>query len=132
MTRLPSLRLLIFTFKRRNMPNANARMARRAKEPSAVTVHYDRDGAVARVTIDRPEVANAIDRPTATALADHFRAFEADERLAVAVLTGAGGPVGARADLQARRTDPARAGRGAAGGRGRVGPTRVPAARPCR
>src|SRR5260370_12431622 len=86
MPRAPSLRLLIFTVKRRNMPNANARIARRAKEPSAVTVHYDRDGAVARVTIDRPEVANAIDRPTATALADHFRAFEADERLALAPL----------------------------------------------
>src|SRR5260370_6876028 len=100
MTRLPSLRLLIFTFKRRNMPNANARMARRAKEPSAVTVHYDRDGAVARVTIDRPEVANAIDRPTATALADHFRAFEADERLPLAVLPRPPRPFSPPAALQ--------------------------------
>jgi enoyl-CoA hydratase len=30
-----------------------------------MTIHYDADGLVAIVTIDRPEVANAIDRPTA-------------------------------------------------------------------
>jgi enoyl-CoA hydratase/carnithine racemase len=30
-----------------------------------VTVHYDTDGPVVVVTIDRPEVANAVDRPTA-------------------------------------------------------------------
>jgi 1,4-dihydroxy-2-naphthoyl-CoA synthase len=38
-----------------------------------VSVRYERDGPVAVVTIDRPEVANAIDRPTAQALADAFR-----------------------------------------------------------
>jgi enoyl-CoA hydratase/carnithine racemase len=30
-----------------------------------MAVHYDADGPVATVTIDRPEVANAVDRPTA-------------------------------------------------------------------
>jgi enoyl-CoA hydratase len=95
-----------------------------------VTVHYDRVGSVVRVTIDRREVANAIDRPTAAALADHFRAFEADERLAVAVLTGAGGTFCAGADLKAMRTDPARASRVAADGDGPVGPTRMLLAKP--
>jgi enoyl-CoA hydratase len=55
-----------------------------------MTVHYDADGLVAIVTIDRPEVANAIDRPTAEALADAFRRFDEDDAAAVAVLTGEG------------------------------------------
>ena len=36
-------------------------------------VRYDTDGPVAVITIDRPDVANAIDRPTATESADRFR-----------------------------------------------------------
>jgi enoyl-CoA hydratase len=35
-----------------------------------MAVHYEPDGAIVVVTIDRPEVANAVDRPTADALAD--------------------------------------------------------------
>jgi len=57
-------------------------------------------GPVAVVTIDRPEVRNAVDGPTATALADIFRRFDADDDLAVAVLTGAGGVFCAGADLK--------------------------------
>jgi enoyl-CoA hydratase len=45
-------------------------------------------------------VRNAVDRPTAAALADAFRSFEADETLHVAVLTGAGGTFCAGADLK--------------------------------
>jgi enoyl-CoA hydratase len=52
------------------------------------------------VTIDRPEVRNAVDRPTAQALADAFRAFDADHDLRVAVLTGAGGTFCSGADLK--------------------------------
>ena len=66
-----------------------------------MAVHYDTDGPVAVVTIDRPEVRNAVDGPTAKALADAFRRFEADESLAAAVLTGAGGTFCAGADLKA-------------------------------
>ena len=66
-----------------------------------MTIHYDADGLVATVTIDRPEVANAIDRPTAEALADAFRRFDDDDAAAVAVLTGAGGKFCAGADLKA-------------------------------
>ena len=65
------------------------------------TVRYETDGAIAVVTIDRPERRNAVDRATAAALADAFRRFEADDALAVAVLTGAGGAFCAGADLKA-------------------------------
>jgi len=53
------------------------------------------------VTINRPEVRNAVDGPTARALADAFRGFDADGRMRVAVLTGAGGAFCAGADLKA-------------------------------
>ena len=56
-----------------------------------MSVRYDVDGPIVVITLDRPEVANAIDRPTAEELAAAFRRFEADEALAVAVLTGANG-----------------------------------------
>lgn len=62
-------------------------------------VRTEPDGAVLVVTIDRPAVRNAVDRPTAAALAGAFRAFEADEALSVAVLTGAGGTFCSGADL---------------------------------
>ena len=83
------------------------------------------DGPVAVVTIDRPEVANAVDRPTAEALTDAFRRFDADPSLSVAVLTGAGGTFSAGADLKAMRGDPARTTRVAPDGDGPVGPTRL-------
>ncbi|MEM7608539.1 MAG: crotonase/enoyl-CoA hydratase family protein [Myxococcota bacterium] len=47
-------------------------------------------GAISVVTLNRPERRNAVDRATAEALADAFRAFEADDDAKVAVLTGAG------------------------------------------
>ena len=46
------------------------------------------------IEINRPEARNAVDGPTAAALADAFRAFEADPHAAVAVLSGAGGGYG--------------------------------------
>lgn len=69
-----------------------------------MAVHIERSGAVTIVTIDRPEVRNAIDGPTAAALADAFRSFDADESSSVAVLTGAGGTFCAGADLKAVAT----------------------------
>ena len=83
-----------------------------------MTVRSAAEAGVLRVTIDRPEVANAVDRPTAQALADVFREFEADDGLAVAVLTGAGGTFCAGADLKALR-NPDRANRLAATATGR-------------
>src|SRR5215207_3861457 len=64
---------------------------RRARESAAMTVRVDdRGDGVVVVTIDRPEVRNAVDGPTAAALAEEFRRFDADDELAVAVLTGSG------------------------------------------
>lgn len=53
------------------------------------------------VTINRPEVRNAVDPATADALSAAFEAFDADDSLAVAVLTGQGGFFCAGADLRA-------------------------------
>lgn len=66
-----------------------------------MTVHVERDGAVAIVTIDRPAVRNAVDGPTARELFDAFVAFDDDADALVAVLTGAHGTFCAGADLQA-------------------------------
>lgn len=57
---------------------------------SVDTVRSERRGAIYLVTINRPSVRNAVDGPTAAALAGTFRIFDADPELAVAVLTGAG------------------------------------------
>lgn len=66
-----------------------------------MSVHYETMGRVAVVTIDRPEVRNAVDVSTARALADAFHRFDLDETALVAVLTGAGGYFCAGADLKA-------------------------------
>jgi enoyl-CoA hydratase/carnithine racemase len=81
---------------------------------------------VTLVTIDRPEVANAIDAPTALELADAFRRFDADGSASIAVLTGANGTFCAGADPKAMRSgEPERVTRVAPDGDGRVGPTRM-------
>jgi enoyl-CoA hydratase len=68
-------------------------------------VRYERIGAAAVLTIDRPERRNAVDGPTAELLADGYRRFEADEEARVLVLTGAGGVAFcAGADLKAIET----------------------------
>jgi enoyl-CoA hydratase len=69
--------------------------------PRANTVLVDRSGPVTMITIDRPEVRNAVDGPAAAALAAAFRSFDADPDAAVAVLAGAGGTFCAGADLRA-------------------------------
>ncbi|MEA2646610.1 MAG: enoyl-CoA hydratase [Chloroflexota bacterium] len=59
-----------------------------------------RQGPVLVVTINRPEVRNAVDRATADALVAAFTDFDADPDLSVAVLTGAGPSFCAGADLR--------------------------------
>jgi enoyl-CoA hydratase len=66
-----------------------------------VPVRVERTGPVWTVVLDRPQARNAVDRPTASALADAFRAFAADPDARVAVLWGAGGTFCAGADLKA-------------------------------
>jgi enoyl-CoA hydratase len=68
-------------------------------------VRYERPGAAALITIDRPERRNAVDGPTAEALHDAFRRFVADDDARVLVLTGAGDDAFcAGADLKALDT----------------------------
>lgn len=64
-------------------------------------VEFDTDGAIAIVTINRPEARNAVDGLTARALAETFRRFDADDALHAAVLTGAARTFCAGADLKA-------------------------------
>ena len=66
-----------------------------------MTVHYETDGPIAIVTIDRPEVANAVDGDTADRLVEAFQRFDKDTDLSVAVLTGAKGKFCAGGDLKA-------------------------------
>jgi enoyl-CoA hydratase len=71
----------------------------------SAAVHYERRGAAALVTIDRPHRRNAVDGPTAAALHEAYLRFEADDEARVLVLTGAGGvSFCAGADLKATET----------------------------
>ncbi|MDB5475351.1 MAG: enoyl-CoA hydratase/isomerase [Phenylobacterium sp.] len=65
------------------------------------TVSFERQDRTAIVTIERPERRNAVDGPTARALYEAFKAFDADDGLDVAVLQGRGGAFCAGADLKA-------------------------------
>ena len=96
-----------------------------------MTVHFEIEGPVAVVTIDRPDARNAVDRPTAEALVDAFTRFDADDALAVAVLTGADGTFCAGADLKAM-SEPSgeRINRVSPDGDGPMGPTRMSLAKP--
>ena len=95
-----------------------------------MSVRTELENGVLVVTIDRPEVRNAVDAEVAAGLLDAFRRFDRDPDLAVAVLAGAGGHFCAGADLKAL-----------AGGRGvsipppdeaagPLGPTRLRLAKP--
>jgi enoyl-CoA hydratase/carnithine racemase len=81
-------------------------------------VRLEVDGPVAVVTIDRPEVRNAVDRPTAQAISDAFDEVDARTDVRAAVLTGAGGFFSAGMDLKAfsaTKERPITDGRGAFG-----------------
>jgi enoyl-CoA hydratase len=71
-----------------------------SRSPSQAGVRYAVEGPVAIVTIDRPQVKNCVDGPTAEALAEAFRRFDADASVCAAVLTGAGDTFCAGADLK--------------------------------
>jgi len=87
------------------------------------TVRVENDGPVRIVTIDRPEVRNAVDEPTREALAAAFREFDEDESASVAILTGAHGVFCAGADLKAFAAGKRR--RRTEDGDGPMGPTRM-------
>src|SRR5690242_20456953 len=90
---------------------------------AGVSVHIEKRGPVTTVVLDRAQVKNAVDRATASALADAFRAFDADPEARVGVLAGDHGTFCAGADLKAIA-----AGQGnvvSPEGDGPMGPTRM-------
>lgn len=94
------------------------------------TVETSRTPPLLHVRINRPECRNAVDRPTAEALAAAFRTFDADPELRVALLSGNGGHFCAGADLKAVAGDPARRNRIDPEGDGPMGPTRMQLSKP--
>ncbi|MGA0417423.1 MAG: enoyl-CoA hydratase-related protein, partial [Ilumatobacteraceae bacterium] len=98
--------------------------------PAPATVITETRGPVAIITINRPEVRNAVDGRTADGLREAFEEFESAPDLRVAVLTGAEGTFCAGADLKAISTG--------AGNRieadmslpGPMGPTRMTLSKP--
>ena len=96
-------------------------------EPLILT---SRHNAVLTVTINRPEARNAVDGPTAEALRNAFMDFEADEDLAVAVLTGAGTNFCAGADLKALGTERSNPVEATGTGPGPMGPSRLNLSKP--
>ena len=92
------------------------------------TVRVERSGPVTTVLLNRPEARNAVDGPTAEALAAAFRAFDSDPTARVAVLAGVGPAFCAGADLKAVGTP--RGNRVAPDGDGPMGPTRLVLGKP--
>jgi enoyl-CoA hydratase len=91
-------------------------------------VRVERNGPVTTVILDQPDVRNAVDGPTAQALADAFRAFDADEDARVGVLWGSGGAFCAGANLKAAGS--AEGNRVAPDGDGPMGPSRMLLSKP--
>jgi len=87
-------------------------------------LRYERVGAAAVLTIDRPERRNAIDAAAAELFRQGLRDFEADDEARVLVLTGAGGVAFcAGADLKAMNLDVTHPD-------GPMGPTRLTPSKP--
>jgi enoyl-CoA hydratase len=91
-------------------------------------VRVEQSGPVTTILINRPDQRNAVDGPTAAALADAFRNFDADSSTSAAVLTGMGSAFCAGADLKALGTE--RSNRVNTEGDGPMGPTRMVLSKP--
>lgn len=93
-----------------------------------MTVRIEKNGPVTTVILDRPDVRNAVNRATAEALAEAFRAFDTDEEARVGVLYGDHGHFCAGADLKAvSEGDPNRL---EPDGDGPMGPSRMVLTKP--
>jgi enoyl-CoA hydratase len=93
-----------------------------------MSIRFETDGPVAIVVIDRPEVRNSVDGPTAVELSAAFRRFEASDALSIAILTGSEGAFCAGADLKALGTS--RGNQVSERGDGPMGPTRMLLSKP--
>jgi len=93
-----------------------------------MAIRVEKQGVVTTVILDHPERRNAVDGPSARALAEALRAFDADPDARAAVLWGAGGTFCAGADLKSFGTE--RGLRVEATGDGPMGPTRMLLSKP--
>lgn len=93
-------------------------------------VDITQHGAVLQITLNRPEVRNAVDRPTAQALLAALQTFAANDSLRVAVLHGAGNTFCAGADLAAIAAGGERRNRLAWPGEAPLGPSRLQLSKP--
>lgn len=96
---------------------------------SSSPVLIDRQPPLVTISINRAHCRNAVDGATASALAQAFRQFDADDELSVAILRGAGEHFCAGADLKAVATGNG-GNRIAADGDGPMGPTRMQLSKP--
>lgn len=96
---------------------------------TSAKVRVETQGAITTVILNRPEVRNAVDNETAEAMADAFRAFDADPEQRVAVLWGSGGAFCAGADLKAIASGERRK-RYSLDGDGPMGPSRLALSKP--
>jgi enoyl-CoA hydratase len=94
----------------------------------SAAVRVERDGPVTTVLLSRPGRRNAVDGPTAGALVEAFRSFDADPDALVGVLHGEGGVFCAGADLHAIGTPEGN--RVQVDGDGPMGPTRLRLSKP--
>src|ERR1019366_2136994 len=93
-----------------------------------MTVRVERSGPGPTVILDRPAVRNAVNGPTAAALAEAFADFDADPDASVAALFGAGGPSCAGPALKPLGSRDGNAAE--AGGNGPMGTTRMELSKP--
>ncbi|QSQ19257.1 crotonase/enoyl-CoA hydratase family protein [Pyxidicoccus parkwayensis] len=93
-----------------------------------MSVRVEKNGPITTVVLQRPEVRNAVDGPTAQELAAAFRAFDADPDSHVGVLHGDGGTFCSGADLKA--ISEGRPNRLAPDGDGPMGPSRLLLSKP--
>jgi enoyl-CoA hydratase len=93
-----------------------------------MTVTVEKRDQITIITIDRPDVRNAIDQPTAEALFAAFSAFDREPDQNVAILTGANDTFCAGADLKA--VADGRGNKVRETGPGPVGPSRMQLGKP--
>ncbi|HAI75954.1 MAG TPA: crotonase/enoyl-CoA hydratase family protein [Microscillaceae bacterium] len=98
------------------------------------TVLSETHQAITTISLNRPEVRNAVDGPTAQALAEAFAEFEANDKSKIAVWYGLGGHFCAGADLKdiasQNNTGKLASQRISAEGHGPMGPTRMLLSKP--
>jgi enoyl-CoA hydratase len=90
-----------------------------------MSVRIEKSGPITTVVLDRPQARNAVDRETAQALADAFRAFDADSGASAGVLCGEGESFCAGADLKQFAAGGPSRNRVAPDGDGPMGPSRL-------